>query len=149
MQKNPQMQDANFLIFTNFHEVIQVQSPTCNQRTEISAMATLTMKSSILCRLIIQYAAWAECLNPPLFFQFRKFKKCNLKLINHDISNTWKSHTFPLRKTYWKVYLLKGYLFKIQCNWSKKIQKLRKSENVNNKLCNFNFLQFLQRKAFW
>ena len=58
-------------IFTDFHIVIRVQSPTCNQRTEISAMATLTLKSSILCRLIFRYAAWAECLNPPLFFQFR------------------------------------------------------------------------------
>ena len=43
-----------FWIFTDFHEVIRVQSPTCTQRIEISAMATPTSKLPILCRFIFR-----------------------------------------------------------------------------------------------
>ena len=49
MKKNPQTKEDTFWIFTDFHEVLQVQSPTCTPCTEVSPAASLTPKSAICC----------------------------------------------------------------------------------------------------
>ena len=35
MQKNPQTKEDTFWIFTDFHEVMRVQSPTCTQHENL------------------------------------------------------------------------------------------------------------------
>ena len=48
MQKNPQTKEDTVWIFTDFHGVMRVQSPTCTPARKLP-MASLIPKSSICC----------------------------------------------------------------------------------------------------
>ena len=49
MKKNPQNKEDTFWIFTDFHGVMRVQSPTCTLARKFHQLASLTPKSSICC----------------------------------------------------------------------------------------------------
>ena len=75
MRKNPQTREDIFWIFTHFHGVMRVQSPTFippPTPTEISSMASLTRKLSIVS--ITQSLKQISIILPPSFRS--KFKLC-------------------------------------------------------------------------
>ena len=78
LRKNPQTREDIFWIFTDFHGVMRVQSPTFNPPappptpTEISSMASLTRKLSLVS--ITQSLKQISIILPPSIRS--KFKLC-------------------------------------------------------------------------
>ena len=110
MKKNPQTQGANFINFYRLSWSYLGLKSNLHPTHKSINYGYANFEIVYFVPLYISISSISRAFEPvPFSFNSGSVKKLNLKLINHDISNTWKSHTFPYGKIYWKNYLLKGY----------------------------------------